>query len=155
VGFLSDQVAIWVTRPDEGQIEYSITRLPSTEPGDQANMVLDFMLSQVWPFMAKVMVEGLIGRIPEELGYEIPEAWVEDEGSWSAITSLWLSPLLTSDNPRSPVRQAILDRLFDSGRDEHFGSWLTEFIDSIVDSNSPHYEKRIARQALVEHELKK
>jgi len=105
--------------------------------------------------MAKIMIEGLIGRIPEEFGDEIPEAWVEDEGSWSAITSLWLSPLLTSDSPRNPVRQAILDRLFDSGSDEQFGSWLTEFIASIVDSNSPHYEKRITRQALVEHELKK
>ena len=155
LGLLSEEVAIWVTRPDEGGIDYSIIRLQSAEPADHAALILKLMSSQFMPFMAKIMIEGLIGRIPEEFGDEIPEAWVEDEGSWSAITSLWLSPLLTSDNPRSPVRQAILDRLFDSGRDEHFGSWLTEFIDSIVDPNSPHYEKRIARQALVEHELKK
>jgi hypothetical protein len=150
VGLISDDVAIWYTRHDEDPDEVLVFRQDAER---HANMVLQLMALQFRPFMSKIMVEGLIGRIPEEFGEEIPEAWVEDEGSWSAITSLVLSPLLTSESPRSPIRQGILDFLLDSRRGENFEAWLAEYIESILDPNSPDYEKRLARQARVEVEI--
>jgi len=154
VGLLSDQVAIRVTSPDEDPIDYSVFRL---EPAEHANMILEFIFSQPMPFMSKIMIEGLIGRIPEDFEWDgVPSVWVEDvkdQGSWSAMTKLNLSTRLTSDNPRSPLRQAILDRLLDSRRGENFEAWLSEYIDSVVDPNSPHYENRLARQSRVEDEL--
>jgi hypothetical protein len=156
LGLLSDQVAIRVKSPDEDPIDYSVFRL---EPAEHANMILEFMSSQPFPFMSKIMVEGLIGRIPVDFDWGgVPSVWVEDledEGSWSAMTKLRLSTLLTSDNPRSPLRQAILDLLLDSRRGERFEAWLSEYIDSVVDPNSPHYENRLARQSRVEDELRR
>jgi hypothetical protein len=148
----SDDIAIWYVRHDEEPDEVLIFRQDAER---HASMVLELMTLQFRPFMSKIMVEGLIGRIPEGFGVEIPEAWVEDEGSWTAITSLTLSPLLTSESPRSPIRQAILDILLDTRRGENFEAWLAEYIDSVVDPNSPDYEKRIARHARVEIELAK
>ena len=152
VGLLADDVGILVTRPDEGEIDYAVFR---QEPDRQSNMILELMASQFHEFMAKIMVEALIGRIPEKFVNEVPAAWVEDEGSWSAITSIELSPLLTLENPRSPIRQGILDWLLDFRRGENFEAWLAEYIASVVDPNSPDYEKRIARHARVEVELSK
>ncbi len=156
LGLLSDQVAIRVKSPDEDPIDYSVFRL---EPAEHANMILEFMSSQPFPFMSKIMVEGLIGRIPVDFDWGgVPSVWVEDlkdQGSWSAMTKLRLSTLLTSDNPRSPLRQAILDLLLDSRRGERFEAWLSEYIDSVVDPNSPHYENRLARQSRVEDELRR
>lgn len=154
LGLLSDQVAIRVKSLDEDPIAYSVFRL---EPAEHANMILEFMSSQPFLFMSKIMIEGLIGRIPVDFGWGgVPSVWVEeikDEGSWSAMTRLNLSTLLTSDNPRSPLRQAILDRLLDSRRGENFEAWISEYIDSVVDPNSPHFENRLARQSRVEDEL--
>lgn len=154
LGLLSDQVAIRVKSPDEDPIDYSVFRL---EPDEHANMILEFMSSQLFPFMSKIMIEGLIGRIPVDFDWGgVPSVWVEDvkdQGSWSAMTKLRLSTLLTSDNPRSPLRQAILDRLLDSRRGENFEAWISEYIDSVVDPNSPHFENRLARQSRVEDEL--
>jgi len=150
VGLISEDVAIWYTRCDEGPNEVRVFR---QEPGMHANMVLELLSSQFRPFMSKVMVEGLIGYIPEAFGDEIPEVWVEDEGSWSAITSLYLSPLLTSESQRSPIRQQILDQLSDSRRKESFEEWLAEYIESVVDSESNLYEPRISRQARIEAAL--
>ncbi len=156
LGLLSDQVAIRVKSPDEDPIDYSVFRL---EPAKHANMILEFMSSQPFPFMSKIMIEGLIGRIPVDFDWGgVPSVWVEDlkdQGSWSAMTKLRLSTLLTSDNPRSPLRQAILDLLLDSRRGERFEAWLSEYIDSVVDPNSPHYENRLARQSRVEDELRR
>lgn len=152
VGLISDDVAIWYTRRDEDPDEVRIFRMG---PEGHPNLILELLLSQFRPFMSKIMVEGLIGKIPEEFGDEIPEAWVEDEGSWTAITSLHLNSLLTSENPRSPIRQGILDWLLDSRRGENFEAWLAEYIEAIVDPNSLEYEKRLARQARVEAELAK
>jgi hypothetical protein len=148
----SDDIAIWYVRHDEEPDEVLVFRQDAER---HASMILEMMTLQFRPFMSKIMVEGLIGRIPEGFGVEIPEAWVEDEGSWTAITSLTLSPLLTSESPRSPIRQAILDILLDTRRGENFEAWLAEYIDSVVDPNSPDYEKRIARHARVEIELAK
>lgn len=152
VGLISDEVAIWYTRRDEDPDEVRIFRM---EPERHPNLILELMSSQFRPFMSKIMVEGLIGKIPEEFGDEIPAAWVEDEGSWTAITSLHLHSLLTSENPRSPIRQGILDWLLDWRRGENFEAWLAEYIEAIVDPNSLEYEKRLARQARVEAELTK
>lgn len=152
VGLLADDVGILVTRPDEGEVDYAVFR---QEPDRQSNMILELMASQFHEFMAKILVEALIGRIPEKFVNEVPAAWVEDKGSWSAITSIELSPLLTSENPRSPIRQGILDWLLDFRRGENFEAWLAEYIASVVDPNSPDYEKRIARHARVELELAK
>jgi hypothetical protein len=148
----SDDIAIWYVRHDEDPDEVLIFRQDAER---HASMVLELMTLQFRPFMSKIMVEGLIGRIPEEFGVEIPEAWVEDEGSWTAITSLTLSPLLTSESPRSPIRQAILDILLDTRRGENFEAWLAEYIESVIDPNSVGYEKRLARQARVEAKLEK
>ena len=154
LGLLSDQVAIRVKSPDEDPIDYSVFRL---EPAEHANMILEFMSSQPFPFMSKIMIEGLIGRIPVDFDWGgVPSVWVEDlkdQGSWSAMTRLRLSTRLTSDNPRSPLRQAILDLLLDSRRGENFEAWISEYIDSVVDPNSPHFENRLARQSRVEDEL--
>ena len=143
VGLISDEIAIWYTRHDEAPDEVLIFR---QDVERHADMVLELMSMQFRPFMSKIMVEGLIGHLPEEFGDEIPETWVEDEGSWTAITSLVLSPLLTSESPRSSIRQAILDVLLDSRRGENFEAWLAEYIDSVVDSDSLEHEKRLARQ---------
>jgi hypothetical protein len=143
VGLISDEVAIWYTWHDEAPDEVLIFR---QDVERHTNMVLELMTMQFRPFMSKIMVEGLIGHLPEEFGDEIPETWVEDEGSWTAITSLVLSPLLTSESPRSSIRQAILDVLLDSRRGENFEASLAEYIDSVVDSDSLEHEKRLARQ---------
>jgi hypothetical protein len=152
VGLVSDDVVIWYTRRDEDPNEVRVFRMESER---HANLVLELMASQFRPFMSKIMVEGLVGRIPEAFGDEIPAAWVEDNGSWSAITSLELHPRLTSDDPTSPIRQGILDVLLDSRRGENFEAWLAEYIESVVDPNSPEYEKRLARQQRVEDEVAK
>lgn len=152
VGLVSEEVAIWYSRHDEQPDEVRVFRM---EPERHPNLILELMAAQSSPFMSKIMVEGLVGRIPEAFGDEIPEVWVEDEGSWTAITTLHLDPLLTSDKPRSPIRQAILDWLLDSRRGENFEGWLAEYIGSVVDQNSLEYEKRLARQQRVEAELAK
>jgi hypothetical protein len=152
VGLISEDVAIWYTRRDEEPNEVRVFRM---EPERHANLILELMSSQFRPFMSKIMVEGLVGRIPEAFGEEIPSIWVESDGSWSAITTLHLHPLLTSDSPRSPIRQQILDVLLDSRRGENFEAWLAEYIESVVDSKSLAYEQRLERQAQVESEVAK
>jgi hypothetical protein len=143
VGLISDEVAIWYTHHDEAPDEVLIFRQDTER---HANMVLEMMTMQFRPFMAKIMIEGLIGHLPEEFEDEIPERWVEDDGSWTAITSIFLSPLLTSESPRSPIRQAILDYILDSRRGENFEAWLAEYIESVVDADSPAHKKRLVRQ---------
>lgn len=143
VGLISDEVAIWYTHHDEAPDEVLIFRQDTER---HANMVLEMMTMQLRPFMAKIMIEGLIGHLPEEFEAEIPERWVEDDGSWTAITSIFLSPLLTSESPRSPIRQAILDYILDSRRGENFEAWLAEYIESVVDVDSPAHKKRLVRQ---------
>lgn len=152
VGLVSEDVAIWYTRRDEDPNEVRVFRI---EPERLPSLILELMSSQFRPFMSKIMVEGLVGRIPEVFGEEIPEAWVEDDGSWTAITSLHLHPLLTSEDPRSQIREGILDVLLDSRRGENFEAWLAEYIASVVDPKSPEYEKRLARQQRVEIEAAK
>jgi len=153
VGLVSEDVAIWYTRHDEEPDEVRAFRM---EPERHSKLILEFLATRFSPFMSKIMVEGLVGRIPEAFGNEIPEAWVEDDGSWTAIASLHLHPLLTSVNPTSPIRQGILDVLLDSrARGDGFESWLAEYFSSIVDPNSPAYEARLARQQRVEAEIAK
>lgn len=151
VGLISEEVAIWWTQPDEDPDEVLIFRQDADR---HAHTVLKLVTAPFTSFMAKIMIEGLIGRIPEEFGEKIPEAWVEDEGSWTAITSLRLSPVLTSESPRNPIRQTILDILLDSKRAENFEPWLAEYIKSVIDTSSQSYEQRLTRQARVETEFK-
>jgi hypothetical protein len=150
VGLVSEDVAIWFVRNDEGPDEIRVFR---QEPERHVNLILEMMTSQFRPFMTKIMLEGLIGNIPEELGEEIPSVWVEDDGSWSAITSLTLSPLLTSENPRSEIRQGILDWLLDNRRAENFEGEIAAYIEAIIDPRCDEYEQRLERHARVLAEL--
>lgn len=146
VGLIADDVAIWFVTRDEEPNEIRVFR---QDPDRHANMILQLMTTQFRSFMSKIMIEGLIGHIPAEFGEEIPWAWVEDEGTWSAITSLSLSPILTSENPRSAIRQSILDWLLDSRRGENFEAEIAEYVAAIVDPNCDAHETRGERHARV------
>jgi hypothetical protein len=150
LGLLSHDTLVRYRRADDGQSDIIVE---SFDPSKLPERITEFSLSQFPEFLSFVLLEGLVGSLPDEEEGEVPEAWVIDGGSLSSIASCELSPILAARGQQEDLRNRVIELLASNDSLRAAPPDIANYFDSIINEDSPMHHQRAERQAAFELEM--